>query len=268
VAVAEWWPSGPSWAGDWRRSWSDLLSASSAVAASLGWPASDVLPGDPFGVMVDAARAWLVDQPKTFRISGRDLTLTLTDIAVEGSDMARAMGQYGQVRIRARDVQWDGYQFDRLEILARNVHLRPGRRPALVAAPLLVEVFVPASVASHWLAAALTRFEVTWRDGLPQLSLARAPWVRLEVEAGAEGRAILIRPRSLLLRSRRVSLRSPAFRVVWPGLPRDLLITEAEPATGGFVIRGRLGEWQRSLSRADIERLLAAMRGGKDRLDL
>jgi len=266
--MAEWWPSGRSWAGDWRRSWSDLLSASSAVAASLGLPASGVLPGDPFTVVVDAARAWLVGLPRTFRISGRDLTLTLTDIAVEGSDMARAMGQYGQVRIRARDIQWDGYQFDRLEILARNVHLRPGRQPALVAAPLLVEVFVPVSVASRWLAAALPRFEVTWRDGLPQLSRARAPWARLEVEAGAEGRAILIWPRALLLRGRHISLRSPAFRLAWPGLPRDLLLTEAEPAAGGFVVRGRLGEWQRSLSRADIERLLAAMRGGKDRLDL
>jgi hypothetical protein len=264
--MAEWWPSSRSWADDWLRSWSDLLSASSAAAASLGWP--DVLPGDPFGVVVEAARAWLVGQPRTFRISGRDLTLTLTDIAVEGSDIARAVGQYGQVRICARDVQWDGHQFDRLEILARNVHLRPGRQPALVAAPLLVELFVPTSVASRQLATALPRFGVTWRDGLPQLSLARAPWARLEVEAGAEGRAILIRPRALLLRSRRVSLRFPAFRLVWRGLPRDLLLTEAEPAAGGFVVRGQLGEWQRSLSRADIERLLAAMRGGKDRLDL
>ena len=129
MAVAEWWPSGRSWPGDWRRSWSDLLSASSTVAASLGWPASDVLPGDPFGVVVDAARGWLVGQPRTLRISGRDLTLTLTDIAVEGSDMARAMGQYGQVRICARAVQWDGHQFGRLEILARNVHLRPAANP-------------------------------------------------------------------------------------------------------------------------------------------
>ena len=266
--MAEWWPSGRSWAGDWRRSWSDLLSASSAVAASLGLPVSDVLPGDPFGVVVDAARAWLVGRPRTFRISGRDLTLTLTDIAVEGSDMARAMGQYGQVRICARDVQWDGHHFGRLEILARNVHLRPGRQPALVAAPLLVEVFVPASVASPWLAAALPRLEVTWRDGLPQLSVARAPWARVEVEVGAEGRAFLIRPRALLLRGKRVSLRSPALRLAWPGLPRDLLLTAAEPTAGGFVVRGRLGEWERSLSRTDIERLLAAMRGGKDHLDL
>jgi 2-(1,2-epoxy-1,2-dihydrophenyl)acetyl-CoA isomerase len=229
--MAEWWPSGRSWAADWRRSWSDLLSASSAMAASLGLPASGVLPGDPFGVVMDAARAWLVGQPRTFRLSGRDLTLTLTDIAVEGSDMARAVGQYGQVRIGAQDVQWDGHQFDRLEILARNVHLRPGRQPTLVAAPLLVEAFVPAPVASRWLAAALPRLEVTWRDGLPQLNLARAPWARLEVEAGAEGRAFLIRPRTLILRGRRVSLRSPALRLAWPA-PRP-------PAHRGRACGGR-----------------------------
>ena len=33
-------------------------------------------------------------------------------------------------------------------------------------------------------------------------------------------------------------------------------------------MRGTLGEWQRSLSREGVERLLAGMRTGKDRLDL
>jgi hypothetical protein len=31
-------------------------------------------------------------------------------------------------------------------------------------------------------------------------------------------------------------------------------------------MRGLLPEWQRSLSRADLERLLATMRGGQDQL--
>jgi hypothetical protein len=158
----------------WPRRSAGLLRMSCRVTRSAWWWTR---PGP-----------WLVGVPKTFRISGRDLTLTLTDLVVEGSDVARAMGQYGQVRFYARDVQWDGYQLDRLEILARNVHLRPGRQPALVAAPLLVEVFVPASVASRWLAAALPRFEVTWRDGLPQLSLParRGPgWKWRQVPMGA-----------------------------------------------------------------------------------
>jgi len=37
---------------------------------------------------------------------------------------------------------------------------------------------------------------------------------------------------------------------------------------GGFVVRGTLSEWQRSLSREGVERLLASMRAGKERLDI
>jgi hypothetical protein len=266
--VAEWWPLGRSWTDDWRRNWSDMLSASSALFGSLGLPSPATLPGDPFAAVVAAARAWLVGKPRSFRISGHDLTLTLTDIAVEGSDVARAMGQYGQVRISARDVDWDGYRLDRLEVLARNVHLRPGSQPALVAAPLLVEAFVPAPAASRWLAAASPLFNLTWLDGVPQVGLARAPWARLEVEAGADGRSIFIRPRALYVRGRRQSLRFPAFPLVRPELPSGFLLTAAEATAGGFVVGGTLSEWQRSLSRADIERLRTGLREGKDRLDL
>jgi hypothetical protein len=46
------------------------------------------------------------------------------------------------------------------------------------------------------------------------------------------------------------------------------MLTSVEPAPGGFVLRGMLSEWQRSLSRSDIDRLLAGMRAGKDRLEL
>jgi len=266
--MAEWWPFDRSWADDWRRNWSDMLSASSAIAASLGLPTRAGLPRDLFSVVVEAARAWLVGQPRAFRVSGRDLTLTLTDIAVEGSDIARAMGQYGQVRISARDVEWDGYRLERLEVLARNVHLRPGSQPALVVAPLLVDAFVPAPVASRWLAAVSPQLTLTVADGIPHLGLARAPWVQLEVEMGAEGRCILIRPRALHLRGRRLSLRCPAFPLARPGLPHGLLLTAAEAVSGGFAVRGTLSEWQRTLSAGDIERLLTGMRGKKDRLDL
>ncbi len=266
--MADWWPLGRSWAEDWPRNWLGMLSESSALLASLGLPSPATLPGDPFTAVVGAARAWLVGKPRSFRVSGHELTLTLTDITVEGSDMARAVGQYGQVRIAAKDVEWDGYQLGRLEVLARNVHLRPGTSPALIAAPLLVEAFVPAQVASRWLAAASPRFRLTLPDDVPQLGLARAPWARLEVEAGAEGRSILIRPRALYLRGRRQSLRLPAFPLVRPALPPGLLLTAVKATAGGFVVSGTLSEYQRSLTRAYLERLLAGMRGGGERLDL
>ena len=113
--MAEWRPF-----EDWKRNLSEVLSLSSAAAASLGLPQPGMLVGDPFAVIVDAARNWLIGKKRTFTFAGRDLTLVLEDLSVEGSDLAKAVGQYGQVRILARDVVWDGYQLERLEIQARN----------------------------------------------------------------------------------------------------------------------------------------------------
>jgi hypothetical protein len=241
---------------------------SSAAAQSLGLPQPVTLPGDPFTAIMDAARGWLIEKKRTLRFSGRDMTLVLSDLSVEGSDLGRVVGQYGQVRISARDVEWGGYQLGRMEIQARNVHLRPGTRPVLVVAPVLIEAFVSASVASGWLASVSPRLQLTLKVGVPQVGLAGAPWARLEVEAGGEGRSIRIRPRALHLGERRLSLRSPAFHVALPPLPDGVMLTSVEPAPGGFVLRGMLSEWQRSLSRSDIDRLLAGMRAGKDRLEL
>ncbi len=268
MTMAEWWTFDRSWADEWRRNWAEMLNMSTAASHSFGLPQPGTLPGDPFAAIMDAARGWLIEKKRTFRVGGRDLTLVLSDISVEGSDLGRVVGQYGQVRIAARDVRWGGYQLGRMEIQARNVHLRAGVRPVVVAAPVLIEAFVSASVASRWLATVSPRLELTLRDGVPQIGLAAAPWARLEVEAGGEGRSIRIRPRVLHLGTRRLALRFPPFHIPLPPLPDGVVLTSVEPAPEGFVLRGMLGEWQRSLSRQDVDRLLAGMRAGTDRLDL
>ena len=258
--MAERWPF-----DEWRRNLSEVLSLSSAAAASLGLPQPGLLMGDPFTAIVDTARNWLIGKRRTFTFSGRDLTLVLEDVSVEGSDLARAVGQYGQVRLLARDVEWDGYRLERMEIQARNVHLRPGTKPVLVSAPVRGEAFVSAAAVSRWLAAVSPRLELAMHEGVPQLGMIGAPWARLEVEAGADGKSIRVVPRALYLLDRRLSLLPvPAFHVPLPELPFDIMLTSVEPAPGGFVMRGLLPEWQRLLSRADIERLLAVMRGSGD----
>jgi len=266
--MADWLPFYRSWADEWRRNWEEVLSTSSASAASLGMPQPGTFPGDLFMMMVGAARSWLIGKKRAFLFRGHDLTLFLADISVEGSDLARAVGQYGQVTISARDIGWGGYQLEWMEIRARNVHVRPGTRPVLVAAPVLFEALVPASAASRWLATVSPRLNLTLQAGIPQIAVPGAPWARLEVEAGAQGRSIRIQPRALHLRDRRLSLRSPAFHVSLSALPGGIMLTSVVPAPGGFVLRGVISEWQRPLSPDDIERLLAAMRGGKDRLDI
>jgi hypothetical protein len=250
---------------EWKRNLGEVLSLSSAAAASLGLPQPGLLIGDPFTVIVDTARNWLIGRKRTFSFAGSELILTLEDLSVEGSDLARALGQYGQVRILARDVEWSDYRLDRLEVQARNVHLRPGSKPVLVAAPVRTEAFVSAAAASRWLAAVSPRLVLATHAGVPQVELVGAPWARLEVEAGAEGKSIRVVPRAVHLLDRRLSLPGvPAFHVPLPELPFDVTLTSVEPAPGGFVMRGLLPEWQRLLSRADLERLLTTMRGGKD----
>jgi hypothetical protein len=253
--MAERWPF-----DEWKRNLTDVLSLTSAAAASLGLPAAGLLAGDPFTVIVDTARNWLIGKQRTFTLDGRELTLTLEDLSVEGSDLARAVGQYGQLRALARDVDWGEYRFERVEVQARNVHLRPGAKPVLVAAPVRFEAFLSAQAATRWLAAVSSRLELAMHEGVPQVGLAGAPWLRLEVEPGAGGKSIRVVARALHLLDRRLPLRVPAFHVPLPELPFDVLLTSMEPAPGGFVMHGVLPEWQRPLARADLERLLTVMR--------
>jgi hypothetical protein len=266
--MADWWPFDRSWVDEWRRSVAGMLSASSAAAASLGLPQPGTLPGDPFRLLVDAARTWLIGKKRTFRFPEGDLTMVLTDISMQGSGLARFVGQYGQARILARDVEWGGYRLERMEIQVKNVHLRPGTRPVLVAAPVLCEGFMPAAAASGWLATISPQLEMVLRDGVPHVGVVGAPWARLEVETGAEGRSVHVRLRALRLGDLRLALWSPTFSVSVPELPGGVMLTSVEPVAGGFVMRGMLSEWQRSLSREGVERLLAGMRAENDRLDL
>ena len=105
--MADWLPFYRSWADEWKRNWSEVLSTSSAAAASVGMPQPGTFPGDVFMMMVGAARSWLIGKKRVVRFRGHDLTMFLTDISVEGSDLARAVGQYGQVTISARDIGWE-----------------------------------------------------------------------------------------------------------------------------------------------------------------
>ncbi len=266
--MAEWWPFDRSRTEEWKRNLTEFLAMSSAAAASLGLPQPGTLTGDPFALVVDAARAWLVGKTQTFRFSGRDMTMTLSDISVDGADLAKVVGQYGTVRVYALDVQWDPYHLERLEIRAQNMHLRPGTRPTLVAAPVLCEAFISASFASRWLASVSPWLELVLQAGVPQVGVAGMPWLRLEMETGAEGRSIRLRPCALHLFERRVSLSAPAFHMSVPDLPDGFMLTSVEPAPGGFLVRGLLSDWQRSLSRDTVERLLAGMRAGTEPIDI
>ena len=235
----------------------------------MGMPFPQTLPGDPFGVIVGAVRAQLIGKIRTFRVKGRDLTMVLDDISVGGTDLARSIGQYGGVRIAARDIEWEGGGLERVVFQARNVHLSPGASPALVAAPVLWEANIPASFVSSWLATVEPRFDLAIDASGPHIGLAgRAPWARMEVETAGQGRSILLPPRALRLGSRRLTLRLPAYHVSLASLPSDVVLTSVEPHSAGVVMRGIVSEWRRSLSPGDAERFVAVLRAGQGRIDI
>jgi hypothetical protein len=65
--MAERWP----WLDEWKRNLTDVLSLSASAAASLGLPQPGLLIGDPFTMIVDAARNWLIGKKRTFMLTRR-----------------------------------------------------------------------------------------------------------------------------------------------------------------------------------------------------
>jgi hypothetical protein len=213
--MADWWPFDRSWADELKRNWTEVLNMSSAAAQSLGLPQPGFLPGDPFGAIVEAARAWLIGKKRTLRFSGR---------ADGGPGQERPPASRPPACARGRAGPGGG------------VRRGPGRLP----------------LAGH----RVFPVELTMQAGIPQVGVAGAPWVRLEVEASAGGGSLRVQPRAVHLLERRLSLRSPAFHLPVPELPSGFVLTSVEPAPGGFVVRGMLSEWQRSVARDDIEHIL------------
>lgn len=263
--MAESWLD-PRRANEWTRAWMEMMSTSASAA---GLPAGARLGWDPIGVILDIARDRLVGRRLTLRAGPSDLSLALDSLSVDSADIARSVGQYGTVRIVAHDLEWRGVRADRLEITADNVHLRPGSSPTLVTAPVRWEAYLPAASVQGWLAEANPRFSVGFDAGGPFVGLARrARWARLEIDTVAEGRSIRIKARALRLGHRRVALRLPGYNLVLGSLPQDAVCTGVEPDGQGVTVRGLLTEWQRSVTRADFERLLASLRAGVLRFQL
>jgi len=257
--MAESW-LGTGRAEEWTRAWMELMSTS---ASAVGAPAAARLPWDPVGVILDIARDRLVGRRLTFRAGSSEISLALDSLSVEGADVARSVGQYGTLRVTAHDVAWRGVRADRLEITADNVHLRPGSSPTLVTAPVGWQAYLPAASVEGWLAQTNPHLSVGFDAGGPFVALARrARWARLEIDTVAEGRSIRIKARALRLRHRRIALRLPGYNVPLGSLPKSVMCTSVEPDGQGVTVRGLLTEWQRSVTRADGERLLAALRAG------
>ena len=262
--MADRWPF-----DEWRRNLSEVLSLSSAAAASLGLPQPGLLIGDPFTAIVDTARNWLIGKKRDVHLRFGRPDPGPEDLSVEGFDLAKAVGQLrpgpharAGRRNRATPSFSSGFEIQAKERAPAGQHQTgAGGR----ADPL--EAFLSAAAAlPRWLAAYSPRLELATR-GRPPGRHDRGAVGTPGGAGGAEGKSIRIVPRALHLLDRRVSvLRIPAFHVPLPELPFDVMLTSVAGA-GGFVVRGLLPEWARATRYpGDLERLLATMRGGQDQV--
>jgi len=260
---------GPGTPEDWTRNWLRLISTASSAASSIATPAGRVLPTDSLAAVLNAVRDRVVGRSRTFRLWDRDVTLTLDDVSITGSDLARSLGQFGTIHLVARDIHWDSSRIDRLEFRARNVHVRPGLPPTLVAAPVSWELWAAPSIVSGWLADAAPTHGLEFVEGTPLVRLSKAPsWFRLEVRPVAEGRSIRLECIALRIRSRRVPIRLPDHSVPVPVLPDQAVLSSVETFADKIIMRGLIHEWQRSVSQSDLQNLLAMLRTREGRIEL
>ena len=260
---------GPGTPEDWTRTWMRLISTASSAASSIASPASRILPIDPLAAILNTVRDRVVGRSRTFRLWGRDVTLTLDDVSITGSDLARSVGQFGNIHIVTRDIHWDVSRIERLEFRARNVHVRPGMPPTLVAAPVSWELWAAPSVIAGWLADVAPTHGLEFVEGTPLVRLPKAPsWLRLEVRPSAEGRSIRLECIALRIRSRRLPIHLPDHTVPLPLLPDQAVLSSVETFPDKIIMRGLIHEWQRSVSQSDLQRLLARLRARDGRIEI
>jgi len=226
----------------------------------------------PYRTLFTTLQQLLVGKRVTIGMGDHDVTLTVTELDSELEPRGLAVGQLGEVRVAACDIEWGQHAQHRLQravAVLRNVHIRPGVPPLVIAAPVELSTALPAKVfddmlrqAAPWLHAQLNA------ESTAQLHWARRPgWGSLEVDVDVAGTTLWVRPRALvtgLTKQRRWRLprRTPAHPLPLPDLPHGLLVTDVTLAVDSLQISGLLPEWRMDLPLRHLEDVISQLSQG------
>lgn len=220
----------------------------------------------PYRTLFTTLQQLLVGKQVTVRIGNHDVMLTVTELDSALEPQGIAFGQLGQVRVAARDIRWDQQHLERAVAVLRNVHIRPGVPPLVVAAPAELSSVLPAEIFNDVLRQAAPRLcGELCDDGNARLSWARLPgWGSIEVSVDVVGTMLWLRPRALITRRRRWTLpaRCPAYRVPLPELPRGLLLTDVNLGLDTLELSATLPEWRTELPLRHLENLITGLSQG------
>lgn len=236
----------------------DMLSSLWSSAAAL--PPVSAGAAVAYRSLFMTIRRLVVGRTLTVAAKSGDITMTVTEIE-SSLDVGRlAVGQLNDIELKATNVTWANQVFDNAGVVLRNVHLRPGVPPVLVAAPVDVTLEVPTSALSDLISSALPRISGhVDSDGVARLRSARWPGLAsVEVDTTLDGSTLWLAPRVLRLGGSRWSLpnRIPPYPVHLPNLAGGLTLTNFELSPNAVHLTGRLPQWRAEVPRARIEDLL------------
>jgi len=128
----------------------------------------------PYRTLFATLQQLLVGKEVTVRIGDQDVTLTVVELESELDPQGLPVGQLGEVRVAARDIRWADNRLQSAVAVLRNVHIRPGVPPLVIAAPTELTTELPKDLFDHVMeqAAPHVRSE-SGEDGTARLSWAR-----------------------------------------------------------------------------------------------
>lgn len=219
----------------------------------------------PYRTLFLTLQQLLVGKEITVRIGEHDVVLTVTELDSELDPTGLAVGQLGQVRLAARDIQWDQYLLQRADAVLDNVHIRPGVPPVVVAAPTRLSSQLPAAILVELLSEAAPQLRSELFDDGARLRWARRPgWGGVDVDVDVMGTTLWLRPRAVVTGQRRWSLplRTPGYQVPLPELPHGMLLTGAHLELDSLHLSALLPEWRMELPLRHLEEVISQLSQG------
>lgn len=269
---------GPPGPAELTEAFQKLIGGSVGSSVDLG-PAAPQLLVDQ---LIELARDRLVGRPITTRVKDGELRFVPERIEAQPSAIDLAVGQLGDITVAATDLRWardpsagepaPAWRADHVEVRFRNVHVKPGRHPQVVSAPVDVTVTAGADALGELAAARARRWAVDLDDhGVALVGLAdRGRWGRAELTPRLEGDRIRLVATGVRAAGRRLGLGRgvPTVAVRLPRLPSSWRIHEVELRGATVVVTGAVDELRRPLSLSQLKDLRKKMSDGADRYDL
>ncbi|BBZ37845.1 hypothetical protein MCNS_09080 [Mycobacterium conspicuum] len=220
----------------------------------------------PYRTVFLTLQQLLVGKRVTIRMGEVDVALTVTELDSELEPAGLTVGQLGEIRVAARDIEWSDQHLQSAIAVLRNVHIRPGVPPLVIAAPVELSTELPAKAFDDMLRQAAPRLHAQLNgDRTARLHWARRPGLgSLEVDVDVVGTTLWVRPRALHTGAKRWKLpdRTPAQAVPLPDVPHGLLVTDVTLGAESLQVSGLLPEWRMDLPLRHLEDVISQLSQG------